>query len=112
MKEGKKIRRGRERRMDRNDGGNAQCTIDVHSIRSVSTHEIRLHSGGEGDLPDPNDIVRVSGEQRLPVGRPSQGNTLRRLGLAGSQHFRLQLVYDHFALQIPDLHRRSCETKQ
>jgi len=23
--------------MDRNDGGNAQCTIDFHSIRSVST---------------------------------------------------------------------------
>ena len=43
-----------------------------------------LAPGGERDLPDPDDVVGVAGEEGLPVGRPCEGNALRRLSLTHS----------------------------
>jgi len=60
-------------------------------------------TSGEGDLPDADQVVGVSGEERLSVGGPGKGSARRSLGFGGRrQHFRFQLVNDDFAFQIPD----------
>jgi len=54
-------------------------------------------------LPDADQVVGVSGEERLSVGGPGKGSARRSLGFGGRrQHFRFQLVNDDFAFQIPD----------
>jgi len=81
---------------------------DCPSSDVPTDEQIDLDSGSESDLPDSDDVVGVSSEQSLAVRRPGEGNALRWFGFAGRrQNFRLQLVHDDFAFQIPNLHGRT-----
>jgi len=60
-------------------------------------------ASGEGDLPDADQVVGVTGEERLSIGGPGEGGAGRSLGFGGSgQNFWFQLVDDDLAFQIPD----------
>lgn len=55
------------------------------------------------DLPNSDDVVGVTGEQVLAIGRPSQGNSLRLLSLSTDSELRLQLVQQSSFLQVENL---------
>ncbi len=60
-------------------------------------------SGGDGDLPDPDDAVGVAGEQRLSVGAPGHAEALRRVRGGVPADLRAQLLHHVLGLQVPDL---------
>jgi len=60
-------------------------------------------ASGEGDLPDADQVVGVTGEERLSIGGPGEGGAGRSLGFGvGGENFRLELVHDDLSFQIPD----------
>ena len=54
-------------------------------------------------LPDPDEVVRVPGEQSLTVSGPGQAGHLGRLGPGGPGDLRPQVLHQVLALQVPDL---------
>lgn len=61
---------------------------------------------GDADLPYPDNVIRVTGEEGLSICGPGQRQTLWRLSLAGLRHnFWLQFFNQFLAFQIPDFDR-------
>lgn len=68
----------------------------------------RLGSPGQGDLPDANNVVGVSGKQSLAVSGPCHRETLGWSCCSVAGHLRAEL-FDHvLAFQVPDLDRWAC----
>jgi len=52
----------------------------------------------EGNLPDTDQVIRVSGEKRLAISRPGEGRARWSLGLGRRrQNLRFQLIDDDLA---------------
>ena len=60
-------------------------------------------AGGDGDLPDTDEVIGVSGEEGLSVRGPGHGETLGRRGLRVSGHLGAELLDHVLALEVPDL---------
>ena len=56
-------------------------------------------AGANGEGPDADETVGVSGEEGLSVGGPADGDALWWL----SHHLGLQFLHDSLLLQVPDL---------
>ena len=58
---------------------------------------------GHADLPHPDQIVAVSGEQSLAIAGPGEGGALGRLGTSGPGHLGPQVLHLVLALEVPNL---------
>ena len=58
---------------------------------------------GHADLPHPDQVVAVSGEQSLAIAGPCEGGALGRLGAGGPGHLGPQVLDLVLALEVPDL---------
>ena len=82
----------------------------VLSCVPSKTSLLFLAGGGDGDGPDADLVVGVSGEEGLAVGGPGHGQALGLDGglVAGpAGHLGLELLDHVFALQVPDLDDRA-----
>ena len=62
-----------------------------------------LPGAGHADLPHPDQVVAVPGEQSLAVTGPGEGGALRRLGAGGPRHLWPQVLHLVLALEVPHL---------
>merc|ERR1719468_1245607 len=58
---------------------------------------------GHADLPHPDQVVAVSGEQSLAIAGPGQGGALGGLSTGGPSHLGPQVLHLVLALEVPDL---------
>merc|ERR1712126_309510 len=72
-----------------------------------------LAGTSQRDLPDPDELVTVSGKEGLTISRPCKGETLGRVSTGTtSTHLRPQLLNHVLALEVPDLDGGSCGCAQ
>ena len=58
---------------------------------------------GHADLPHPDQVVAVSGEQSLAIAGPGQGGALGGLSTGGPSHLGPQVLHLVLALEVPHL---------
>ena len=58
---------------------------------------------GHADLPHPDQVIAVSGEQSLAITGPGQGGALGRLSTGGPSHLGPQVLHLVLTLEVPHL---------
>ena len=58
---------------------------------------------GHADLPHPDQVVTVSGEQNLAIAGPGEDGALGRLGTSGPGHLGPQILQLVLTLYVPHL---------